>query len=148
MDKEAEFLAQELLETERFRLEKLAEERRQTEVRNLAYERIRVVHINEAKGESAKLQIFTLIFNPRKYYDHNCFDVEDNRNSPFWQTLRQYFSTKYPKNIHIGNKNEDIEINKLVAQNQWDVIKEKYSALLEFYCPVNLRNELNLLFKD
>jgi hypothetical protein len=148
IEKESEALALRFLEKERLRLEAIENARRQYEIENLAYEKIRLRHIYECsnKGlESMKMEIFTLIFNPYKYYEYNTFHNEVYTNSPLWNSLRNHFNKK-EYSIQIGNNIEHLDVNKLVNTNQWDILKAKYYNLLEIYCPKQLRKELDLIF--
>ena len=149
IDKAAYDLAVQLLEEERLRIEALENARRQVEIRNLAYEKIRLMHIYECKNkglDSMKMEIFTLIFNPCKYYEYNTYHNEEYKNSPLWNSLRNHFNSKREYMIQIGNNIEHLDVNKLVNTNQWNILKAKYYTLLEIYCPKQLRKELDLLF--
>ena len=128
------------LELIRRRQEALELQRREDEIKALAYDRIRIAELEKALQSSYRRDAYYLIFNPYEYYSS-----EDNdQNNVINKTLRSHYVIEKFR-IDFMSYSLQRQIEDAVRNGYWNILKSYRNEIFQ-HCPVKLKPYAERLF--
>ena len=138
-----------LYEQERQRLEAIRRhrealelQRREEEIKALAYDRLRIAELEKALQSGYRRDAYYLIFNPYEYYS-----AEDtDQNNIINKTLRSYYYNNEKCRIEVKyNYSLQRTIDEAVRNGYWNTLKSYRNEIFQ-NCPANLKPYAERLF--